>query len=110
MKGLLSAVCAAGLMGAAALPALADSHMDPATLTCGDYSAMSAEDQMAAMQAMQTASAGDAATGDAAAADTATTEMAADDPMMTAMMEACATDPAMMAMDAMNTATGTGTN
>lgn len=140
-------VTAAAIAGTIAFPAFAqDAAMDTSTMTCADFTAMDAEGQMMAMEAMQTSMTDGMASDDATAAgteematdsmaegtaemaegtaETATDSMAegtddttmatdsmaegteagamaSDDPMMTAMMEACAGDPAMMAMDAM---------
>lgn len=99
MRLLIQAAAAAVLVAA---PALAqDAPLDPATMTCADFTAMDSEGQMQAMVALQSGMTGqvmgdmtdeaaeegmmteDAAaaegTGDAAAADTATTDTAAAD-------------------------------
>ncbi len=131
MKVLVRALVVAGLMGSAAGAASAQADgMDPATMTCADFTAMSQEDQTAALDAM--AAAGDMATGEAATDDmaadqmaddmaaddmaadgAATDEMASDDmaaedgmmsERMTAMTAACEGAPDMMATDAMTSA------
>ena len=129
---VLSQALVVGLIGSIAGAGLAQTdNMDPATMTCADFMALSQEDQTAAMDAMTAADAmapGEAATDDMAADqmaaddmasddmaadETATDEMASDDmaaedtmmsEQMTAMMAACEGAPDMMARDAMTSA------
>ena len=114
-----------GMLTGFAVPAFAASHgMDATMMTCADFSAMDADGQMKAMDAMSMASEGmtsdqmasddamasddeasDAmASDDEASSDMASDAMASDDMASDTMMATattCADNPDMMAMDAM---------
>lgn len=90
MKNLIRATAALALLGAFAAPVFAE-EMDPAKMTCAEFSAMDMDGMMKAVDAMHKAS------PDAA--------MAMDEDMMKMAnehtMKACEGKPDMMAMDAM---------
>ena len=110
MRNFYQVIAAAGLVAAFALPANSASHdVDLTKLTCAEFTAMEADGQMTAMDAMDEMS--DEMASDEMASEEVTSEdassdaMASDDAMaadqMTAMKTACEGSPDMMAMDAM---------
>ena len=119
MSKFFKFIAVTGLVSGIALSASAESHGgNLAKITCAEFTAMDADGQMEAMDAMHTmvdematdemasddatddAMASDDATDDAMASDDATDDAMASDQMM-AMTTACESAPDMMAMDAM---------
>ena len=97
MTYIARALAVAGLLGASALPALAqDAAMDTSTMTCADLMAMDEAGQMEAMTAMEMAM----ATTDGKEM-TEADAMASGEEMMPGTMTACEGHDDMMAMDAM---------
>ena len=90
MKNLIRTAAALALLAAFAAPSFAET-MDPAKITCAEYSAMDMDGMMKTLDAMHKAS------PDAAMAmDEAAMKMANE-----TTMKACEGKPDMMAMDAM---------
>jgi hypothetical protein len=109
MSKFFKFIAVTGLVSGIALSASAESHGgNLAKITCAEFTAMDADGQMEAMDAMHTMvdematdeMASDDATDDAMASDDATDDAMASDQMM-AMTTACESAPDMMAMDAM---------
>ena len=96
MKYITHALAVTGLLGAFALPALAQDAMMAEDMTCADLMAMDEEGQMEAMTAMEMAM-----------AESEGTEMSEEDAMMAGeemmpgTMSACEGNDDMMAMEAM---------
>ena len=127
MNALLKLIAASGVAVTSAAPVFAESHaMDPATMTCAEFSAMDSDGMMAATHTMDMAMAmtdeemtaamamtdeekaamqaeADAATAAMTEEETAAA-MAETETSMAAMVAACATTPDGTVMDAMKSA------
>jgi hypothetical protein len=96
MKNVFSAVALAGLVGAFALPAVAQDAMMAEEMTCGELSAMDEAGQMKAMGDLEMAAA--KAEGKEMTSEEA---MSSGEMMMAGTIAACEGHNDMMAIDAM---------
>lgn len=127
MNALIKLIAATGIVASSAAPVFAEAHVvDPATMTCAEFSAMDGEGMMAATHTMDMAMAmtdeemtaamamsdeekaamqaeADAATA-AMTEEETTAAMAETETSMAAMVAACATAPDGTVMDAMKSA------